>query len=47
MDGDVESGMALCYRHLYSAAGGYTLMSDLIADDKIISTDMYQIFLSV
>ena len=40
MDGNVELSMALGYRHLYSATGGYTLMSDMIADDKTILTDI-------
>ena len=36
MDGNVESAMALGYRHLYSATGGSTLYSDLV-DDKMIA----------
>jgi len=43
MDGNVESAMALGYRHLYSATGGSTLVSDLVADDKIISTGYHPI----
>ena len=35
MDGNVESAMALGYRHLYSATGGSTLSSDLINDNII------------
>ena len=37
MDGNVESAMALGYRHLYSATGGSTLYSDLV-DDKMIAS---------
>ena len=43
MDGNVESAMALGYRHLYSATGGSTLVSDLVTDDKIISTGYHPI----
>ena len=38
MEGNVELIMALGYRHLYSATSGSTLVLDLIADDKTIST---------
>ena len=37
MDGNVESAMALGYRHLYSAMDGTTLYSDLV-DDKMIAS---------
>ena len=47
MDGNVESAMALGYHHIYSSTGGSTLLSDLIADDKIIPTGyVAEIFLS-
>ena len=36
MSGNVESAMALGYRHLYSATGGSTHYNDLL-DDKIIT----------
>jgi len=42
MDGNVESAMALGYRHLYSATGGSTLVTDL-TDDKIISTGYHPV----
>ena len=42
MDGNVESAMALGYRHLYSATGGSTLVQDLV-DDKFISTGYHPV----
>ena len=42
MDGNVESAMALGYRHLYSATGGTTRFSDL-NDDSMISTGYHPV----
>jgi len=36
MDGNVESAMALGYRHVFSATGGSTRLSDLV-DDKMMA----------
>ena len=38
MDGNIELAMVLCYFYLYSVASGSMLMSDLIANDRIILT---------